>query len=222
MISLGVTSNLDQLEAAFQKMAAGQVPFATSLTINRVAEFAKSALQVEMNRVFDRPKPFTINSIFIKRSTKTNLTATVFHSDRVAPYLLPEIAGGVRDEKQFEIILGNDVLVPTQNAPRDAYGGVPRAFIRKVLSQALPIGRPALKAEYVLVRPGVKSKLLPGIYQRVGGKIHALFYFKTAAHYEKRYDMLGVVERTIAAEFDRQFAANMDFALGTARLTLKA
>ncbi len=216
MISLSVKSNLDGLENVFDQLARGQVPFATSLALNRVADFAKIALQVEMNRVFDRPKPFVINSLFIKRSTKTNLTATIFHSDKVAPYLDAEIVGGPRQEKRFEILLGNDVLVPTSHTPRDAYGGVSRAFIAKVLSQAAIHS----KGEYVLVMPGQRSKLAPGVYQRVNGKIIALFLFKTSTVYEKRYDMQGVVDRVVKAEFDRQFAAQMDYALSTARIKL--
>lgn len=216
MVNLSIKSNLDGLEHIMDQLARGQVPFAASIAINRVAEFAKSALQVEMNRVFDRPKPFVLNSIFIKRSNKTNLTATIFHSDKVAPYLDAEVVGGTRKEKPFELIQGNDVLVPTSHTPRDAYGGVSRSYIAKVLSQAVVHST----GEYVLVRPGQKSKLVPGVYQRVGGRIVALFLFKTSATYQTRYDMHGVVDRVVKAEFDRQFAAQMDYALSTARIKL--
>lgn len=218
MLSLGIDSNLDKVAQALEAAATKQVPYAISLALNRVAEFSKSALRSNMQVVFDRPKPFTLNSLFIKKSNKTNLTATIFHSDRVIPYLLPEIAGGTRGEKPFEIKLGNDVLVPTNNLRRDSYGGISKGMIAKILKAAKPISR--APDEYVIVKPGSKVSLSPGIYQRKDGKIRALFLFKSTAKYEPRYDMLGVVERTVQAEFGRQFAAMMDYALSTARVNI--
>lgn len=196
-------------------MAAGQVPFATSLALNRTAELARNVLQVEMHRVFDRPKPFTLKSIFIRRATKRDLTARIFHSDKVSPYLQAEIEGGKRDEKRSEIKLGEGVLVPTRNVRLDSYGGVSRAYLARVLS-----GAQEGRGGYVLIRPGQASRLAPGVYQRVDGTIRALFLFKTSASYQPRYDMEGVVQRVVDAEFGRQFAAAMDFALATARVQI--
>lgn len=220
MIAASITTKgLDEVARAFDKMARGQVPFATSLAINRVAELSIPALKSNMAVVFDRPKPYTMNSLFVKRSTKHNLTARVFHSSRVAPYLRAEIEGGSRQEKGFEVRISGarGVLVPTKNAPRDSYGGVSRAFLTKVLSQARSVGA---RSEYVIVRPGEDSKLSPGVYHRKDGRICALFLFKDRTTYEPRYDMLGVVQRVIQAEFGRQFSASMDFALSTAKLKL--
>lgn len=223
MIHLSTTSTLGALDLKFQALAQRQIPFATSLAINRIAELSLPALRSNMAVVFDRPKPFTLNSLFIKRSTKTNLTAVVFHSDKVAPYILPEITGGPRGEKRFELIIGNQVLVPTKNVRRDSYGGVSRALITKILSQAKPLaqrGQQLILSQYVIVKPGETSKLAPGLYERRDGKIVALFFFKPVATYTQRYDMQGVVDRVVANEFDRQFAAMMDYALSTARIDL--
>lgn len=217
MFSPKITSNIDKVAKAFDKLG-GQVPFATSLALNRTAEFAKSALRVEISRVFDRPKPFVVNSIFIKRASKTNLTARVFHSDKVSPYLKAEIEGGVRQEKRFEVKFGKDILVPTKNVKLDSYGGVSKAFIAKVLSQAAPLRS---RTQYVVVKERGRGKLEPGIYERTkDGKIRALFLIKSTARYEQRYDMQAVAQRMVQMEFGRQFAAAMDYALGSARLKL--
>ena len=219
MIDFLFKSNISDVSKAFDKMNRGQIAFATSLAINRTAEFSRNALKSNMAVVFDRPKPFVINSIFIKRSTKSNLTATVFHSDKVSPYLQAEIKGGARQEKRFEIKVGKDVLIPTRNVTKDSYGGVSRAYIKKVLSQASPL---RAGTRYVIVKDQGRGKLEPGIYERTkDGRIRALFMFKPSAVYQPRYDMQGVVNRTVHAEFGRQFAASMDYALSSARLKVR-
>lgn len=219
MLKIQTTTNLKIVENGLNEMVRRQIPFAASLAINRCAELSKPALQSHMSIVFDRPKPFTLNSIFIKRATKTRLVATVFHSDRVAPYLAPEIKGGLRGAKPFEVNLKgmSGVLVPTRNIKRDSYGGVSKGLLTRILSQAKPLNDRT--AEFVIVAPGTSSKLLPGIYQRVKGHIRALMLFKTKAEYHPRYDMEGIVQRVVSSEIDKQFAAAMDYALSTARIS---
>lgn len=218
MLGFKVKSNIGDVAKAFEKMAQGQVPFATSLAINRTAELAKSALRSHMTTVFDRPKLYVINSLFIKRSSKTKLTATIFHSDKVSPYLKAEIEGGNRNEKRFEIKVGRDILVPTNNVRRDSYGGVSKTFITKVLKEAKPL---RAKTKYVIVKERGRGKLKPGVYERTNdGRIRALFLIKDTARYDKRYDMIGVVQRIVQSHFGAQFNIAMDHALSTARIKL--
>jgi hypothetical protein len=219
MLGFKVTHNIGEVAKAFDKMSRGQIQFATSIAINRTAEFARDALKSNMGVVFDRPKPFVINSLFIKRATKSKLTATVFHSDKVSPYLKAEIEGGSRNEKRFELKIGNDILVPTRHVPKDQYGGVSRAYIRKVLGQAYPL---RARERYVIVKDKGRGKLEPGIYERMkDGKIRALFLIKPQAIYQPRYDMQAVVQRTVQSQFGAQFNAAMDFALSTAKIKLR-
>lgn len=235
MLGLTATSDLSALSAKIDKLAAGQIPFATSLAINRIAELSLPALRSNMSVVFDRPKPFTLNSLRIKRSTKSNLAAVVFHTPVISRYLESEIEGGTRSDKAFELRLGGEILVPAPGIKLDAYGGVSRATIRKIVeAYAKPNGKDA--NGIFVIKPGAKSHLKPGVYQRVpnrvtGGKrgralsgggtrLVCLMLYKTSARYEKRYDMIGVVSRVIDAEFSRQFAASMDYALSTARINI--
>ena len=43
-----------------------QIPFAASLAINRTAQSVKRRLVDEMVNVFDRPTPYTLDSVYIK------------------------------------------------------------------------------------------------------------------------------------------------------------
>ncbi|WAR46954.1 hypothetical protein [Methylomonas rapida] len=58
-----------------------QIPFATSLAINRTADLVRKAIVAEMKRVFDRPTPFTLNSLYVSPSNKDKLEAVVWLKD---------------------------------------------------------------------------------------------------------------------------------------------
>lgn len=124
-----------------------QIPFATSKAINETAKLVKEAQQKEMRDVFDRPTQFTINSLFIKPSTKTTLTAKVGLKDyalkgtAAAKYLEAEISGGERRLKRYEVALRSaGVLpegyftVPGDAASMDAYGNIARSQIVQIIS----------------------------------------------------------------------------------------
>jgi hypothetical protein len=121
-----------------------QVPFAVALALTRTAQDVKKAEQAEMRSAFDRPTPFTLNSLFIKPATKQSLEARVWVKDTERPthYLLPQIAGGDRSLKRFEQLLvqrgvmrTEERAVPGGAAKLDAYGNVSRGQIVKILSQ---------------------------------------------------------------------------------------
>jgi hypothetical protein len=239
MLSIGVKSDLDRFKS-FNRQMAAQVAFASSLALNRTAEHARGALRSTMSRVFDRPTPFTLNSLFIKPATKTNLVARVGHKDKSAvnKYLKAEIEGGQRELKGFERVFerlgGSGFLVPTDNVRKNSYGNLSRAQVQKIVAAASSSNGSDPRAIFV-VPMGAKSHLAPGIYQRVpvrtrvrggrvtgggGSKVKTLMLFKTATRYRPIYDLKGVVERTVQSEFSRQFAAAMDYALSTARIRL--
>lgn len=125
-----------------------QLPFATSLAINRTAQKVKLKQEHEIRDVFDRPTPFIQNSQFIKYSNKRNLTATVGVKDfsfgkgvpAVKP-LLAEIGGGERRLKRFEralrsagVLPNGYMIVPGEAADIDQYGNIKGSQIVKILS----------------------------------------------------------------------------------------
>ncbi len=125
-----------------------QLPFATSLAINRTAQKVRDKEQHEIRDVFDKPTPYILNSVFIKPSNKQNLIALVGIKDTsfgkgipaVKP-LLAEIAGGERRIKRFEKALravnaipDGYFLIPGEKAPKDQYGNVPGGFINKIIA----------------------------------------------------------------------------------------
>ena len=121
-----------------------QMPFALSLAINRTLPDVRGAEQDAMRSTFDRPTRFTLNSLFIKPSTKVTLTGSVWVKDTERPdhYLLPQINGGNRPLKRFEQLLvqrglmrASERAVPGEGAQLDGYGNMGRGQIVKILSQ---------------------------------------------------------------------------------------
>lgn len=156
---LDVRTDLKQAERYLQGLRKDQVPFATAYALTQTAKDAQSNIIEEMQRVFDRPKPFTLNGTFVKAATKRDLTALVKLKDghfgastessrRGYPdkYLAAEITGGARRPTAFEkLLIYNGLMppgyyaVPTNFAPRDPFGNVPPGFYTRIRSQ-LEIG----------------------------------------------------------------------------------
>lgn len=146
-ISISVKTNaLDVIRALESRR--NQLPFALATALNRTARAVVAAEQREMRDVFDRPKPWTLNSVTYWGASKTDLTATVFlksdPQDRGAPadkYLAAEIKGGSRQPQRFELALrAVGVLpegyrvVPGAAAKMDAYGNIAPSQILQILS----------------------------------------------------------------------------------------
>lgn len=137
----GATRMLDRL-------ARDQVPFAASKTINAVAQKVLEAEQHEMRDVFDRPTPYTMNSMRVIRSTKQRLVSVVefkennaFGNRPASKYMSPSIKGGSRRMKGFELLLRNAGVmpdgyraVPGRGLKLDAYGNVRRGDIIRIIS----------------------------------------------------------------------------------------
>ncbi|MBF0400739.1 MAG: hypothetical protein HQL90_08225, partial [Magnetococcales bacterium] len=94
---------------AFEDVAK-QIPFATSLALNRTAQVVKEELKREMRSIFDRPTPFVMDSLRIILSDKKSLEAKVWFKNPPnmwdkEHYLAPQVYGGGRPFKRFEQLL---------------------------------------------------------------------------------------------------------------------
>jgi len=153
MIVVGVKADISAAIAKCNRLAKSQVPFATALALTRAAQKTKARLVEEMQRDFDRPTPFTLNSLRVDAATKQDLRAKVYFKDfagsgtPAGKYLAPEIYGGPRHAKGFEralqragILPSNWYCIPTDGAPLDQYGNVPAGVIVRIMSQLQAFG----------------------------------------------------------------------------------
>ena len=137
----------DTATAHLNALERKQLPFAYSLAVNRTAKLVKQAEIDKMRAVFDRPTPYTLNSLYVKPGTKANPSAYVwlkydtFKGTPAEKYLLPQIDGGSRSHKRFERALQGVGAMPTgyycipgKFAQMDNYGNWSRGQIIKILS----------------------------------------------------------------------------------------
>jgi hypothetical protein len=234
MIEFGLKSNFSKVATQVAKLG-DQTPFATSLAMNRSAKYAQAGLKAAMQREFDRPTPYVLNSLYTKNSTKKDLNLVIGHkpgggsgtpSSRIVK---AEIEGGARSYKSAEKALGHYVM-PSKYAPLDRYGNVSGSTMRSIISAVTQGPRPQKVVRGQARAPSTKRKYFvvyegegkaPGVYMRGtnGGFIPVLF-FSRAPVYKARYDLEGVVWRIFTSEYSRQFPIAMDEALRTARVKL--
>ncbi|TAK50249.1 MAG: hypothetical protein EPO23_03320 [Xanthobacteraceae bacterium] len=135
--TLNISADIDGLASRLDAFQRDSVPFWTSKALNDTANDIKDAEVAEMARVFDRPTRFTLNALYVKFSSKSNLTAAVLFKDGGASipawrYLGPEVEGGSRRQKsyerrlvQFGAMRQDEVAVPAQGIKVDQYGNIP-------------------------------------------------------------------------------------------------
>jgi len=223
-----------------------QIPFATSLAINRTADLVRKAIVAEMKKVFDKPTPFTLNSLYVSPSTKNKLEAVVWLKDEYAvgnqgtpatKYLGPEIFGGVRNAKAHERrlrdkgLLGSSLFaVPAQGAEGllNRYGNINGGLIKQMMS-SLQINRDigyqsnetakSRKRKPKRARYFVLGGETPlGIASRpTGGELQPVLWFVKAPNYKPRLDFFGIGKRVIDEHLEKELVKAMQYAIKTAR-----
>ena len=245
MISISVKTDFDN---AIRKLDFGvrrQVPFAIKNTLNNLAQHVKTDVVNEMRNKFDRPTPFTLNSLFIKYATKQSLTALVYVKDKELfksrPFneqLAHEFSGGQRIRKRLEFwfqragyISSNEYLVPGEAAQLDAFGNVSRGQIQKILSQ-LRAGPDVyayksnsrrsrakrINVEYFWSRGG---RLKRGVWARYrlgfGSAVKPILIVVGHAGYVRRIDLERIGNARINREINDRFAIELQKAIASAR-----
>lgn len=234
MINLGVqrkgSNSLLDAARSMRDVPARVFHYAAATAMTRTAQaLAKTELPAEMRKRFDRPTPWTLNSLAIAPATKDKLAASIFVKNTAAGlsiaqerYLLPGVEGGTRNEKRFERALryaglldAGERVFPGRQMERDAYGGIPAPLIRSVVAWAKAGGGKRTKRTkttpaanprgyYLFGKPGG----VRGIAQRSGPIAMPLLIFsRTQPQYRQRLDFTGTAERFtlqhFPAEFDR-------------------
>jgi len=197
---------------------AKQMKFAGALALTRTAVIAKKELTKEMEKSFDRPKPFTTKSIKITKATKANLQASIEIKPLTARYLAHQVTKQDRPTKAFEQALRSKGLLPSgmyvvpgPGVKLNKFGNVGRAAVKKMVSEA---SRPGGK--YFVA----KINGTAGVWQRYGRrgrKIKPVLLFVRKPNYRPRFDFYGTAERVFKTHFEKEFDKALEHALGTAR-----
>jgi hypothetical protein len=165
-----------------------QIPYAEANGINELGRMVKDAETQEMKSVLSSPTPFTLSSLRLTPAKAPgSIVATVFFKDppnlsQKDHFLLPQVEGGNRPLKPYEMGLGGKFTTPSSllksGAGLDQYGNLGRGQLTKILSQSgsfrdsgsnMNRTRKGGKVGDMFMLRAKRGKLLPGIYERTLG-----------------------------------------------------
>lgn len=198
------------------------IPYAASTALTKTAQAAQRAIVAEMPRVFDRPTSYTLNALRVVPSTVQTLEARVAVNDIAGglpqeAYLLPEVAGGRRNEKRFErslrysgFLRAGERAVPGSAAPLDAAGNLSAATLRGIMRRLQALGQQPrgrrVRDGYFVGAAGRRATR--GVWLREGRSLRPVLIFTPKQpQYRQRLDFVGIAERAARDVFPREFEA---------------
>lgn len=228
-VALKVNSNVGELSRKML-MAPEKLSRVAKFAITDTAQDMYISTRVEMVKVFDNPRPYTKNALFIKSVKRFGLEGAgiAFREFGVKgtpayKYLMPNIKGGPRRSKRHEnalrgigVLGAGDFTVMGKNYPRDAYGDIAGGRYTKMLNalqqggmtqadRKKGRGRPK-KANYFVVKRGQQPI---GIAEREGNKVTMMLVFIRNPQYKPIFRFYEVAEdsakRNLPAHFSRIF-----------------
>ncbi|WP_321865708.1 hypothetical protein [Paraburkholderia tropica] len=224
--AIDVSVDLKALTKSLDKLKRDQLPFAISQTLTAVAKIAQAEERRAMPEVFDRPTPFTVNSVAVKGARKSNLESLVFIKDIAAAYLEPYEFGG----NHKLIGRGRTWLNPKDRTLLNQYGNFGKGALQRMESRPdVFVGTVKTKGgesiggvwqrpekTKVVKRAGKRGVALRGV--NTSSHLKLLVRFGDALpvrrHLEFGDRALEVVDEHFAAEFDKAMAR----AISTAKL----
>lgn len=207
MADINVRTNVKELSKKLNAFAYKQLPFATATALTSIGRIVQKAEQQAIGSVFDRPTPFTVNSVGVKAARKDNPTAEVFVKDIAASYLKPYEVGGANK-------LNSHALLKPVNTPLDQFGNIPRNRLASLKGKA---------NVFVGKVKGKGGDPVEGVWQRIPARkgipshLKLLIRFADAhpirqhLNYRQRADML------VRQNFNREMGAALAKAIRSGR-----
>lgn len=230
-------SALDRRFTAIQRKG---MPTALRNALNDTVKGGRLAAQGAMRGALHRPTAYAQRGIVYERASKTNLVASVEISGYSwtkggtppANFLTPQVDGGMRNLKGFEVQLkslghlkAGEYAVPADRQRLNAAGNVTQGQINKIMT-GLAIeyrsagatrvatttkgkARVAARGRYFVAKRG--SHLHPGIWFEKPGvgkqkKIYPVMLFVRQRNYKKRFDFRRAVEVHAQRNLPKHFA----------------
>eukprot|EP01042_Synura_sphagnicola_P028124 gene28124-36292_t len=126
MSEFNVRTNVKEISRTLTEIQRRQIPFATSVALNRTAFLVRDAELQNLKDVLESPTPFTLKGLRVEKSTKRSLEAIVYMADAQANYLAPFEATGPH-------FLGNKkALIVPYSVKVNAYGNIPRTALKGI------------------------------------------------------------------------------------------
>jgi len=206
---ISIKSNLDAFAAELNDFATKQMPYAASLTLNRLAKMVVEGEAEEISETFPTATPFTKRGVSFIPSNKNRLEAVVFVKDIQAEYLEPyEFTGAEIPAGPSHVAMLRPIGIGVNQ-----YGNIPRGKIK------------ALKAQPTVFSGEIKLKngsRIGGVFQRLKGgkggkrlKILIRFADPKVVHQQLHY--FDRAQKIVDKNVDAVMSESMDRALATAK-----
>ncbi len=205
MFHLSVRADIKRITGKLSELAYRQLPYAEVLAVNDLATDVQVAERADLKKVLDRPAPFTLNAIGIRKARKSDPRAIVYVKDKTAAYLLPYELGGLNK-------LNSRALLKPVNVKLNQYGNLPRNLLARLKG----------RANVFIGTVHGKSGPIDGVWQRIKatkGKpagLKLLIRFSNAHPTKPILGYRKLAERVVKANFNRRFGAAMARAIATA------
>jgi hypothetical protein len=226
-----VRENIREVSRWLDDAQKKQIPFASMYSLTLTArDIAWEEIGV-MQRVFDRPTPYTLNALRTIPATFQKLIATVefkdFGGTPAKRFLNPHVNGGPRSQKSSEIQIaplmkGYSYLVPAAGYPLDQYGNMSRGTIRKILSQLKVSRNPDANASQSRRSRGKRSAqafFIPKggrvVLERKGRDVRPVLVGIRSPRYRKRFPFYETAEAVLKDRLDINFEVAFQRAMAT-------
>lgn len=216
-----IRSNAREVSRWLDDAQKKQIPFATVYAMTLTARDVKTAETMVMEKVFDRPTPYTLNALRVTPATKQTMVASVAFKDfggtPAKRFLNPEVHGGARSQKSHEkqlqpLMRGFNYAVPGKGTDRDAYGNLKGSEIRRIMSQLKVSSDPMQNASKSGRSKRARKNnafFIQGnsVFQRTGAGIKPVLVFVKVPRYRKRFPFYETAASTVASNFSKNFEA---------------
>lgn len=232
-MQIQIRSNALEIRRWLDDAQKKQIPFATVMAMTQTAKDVSWEEIGVMQRVFDRPTPYTLNALQVKPATKAKMIASVefkeFGGTPAKRFLNPEVYGGPRSQKSHErqiapLLKGYSYLVPARGTALNQFGNVPGATIRRVLSQ-LRVS-PNADANASSSKRSKANRRAQAFFvnkqgnmvmQRKGKLVTPFLVGVKSPNYRKRFPFHETAEAVVRERFSVNFEIAFQRAMATAR-----
>lgn len=202
-LQMAIKDNIAEVEKRLTRIEREQLPFATSLALNRTAANQMLTERRNMAAQMVGPVKWTLGSLRFSKSTKYNLAASVYVLDRAVDYLKYTVRTRRKAPR-------NETLMVPVGLPRLQGKG---RVLNKKLARSY---RGQLLAKPDHFEGQVRTTR--GIFQRLPQQgIRLVVLYISQADYQKTWRFYENVSKGAAREFPGQFRLALGYALGTSR-----
>lgn len=197
MLTIDVTIDLD----AFGRKL-NQIPFATALTLTRVAQDAQLEVRRQLRSRFVLRNDWVQKGILFTIARRDKLESSVYSRD---DFMVLHETGGVKKPRGKSVAVPLDVRVNKRGIITQ--GNRPRALLSKPNTFRKKIGR----------IDGIWQRLGKRTAKKTGRALRLLFVFKPSVPIRRRMGFADTVRRVVRERFARQWALAVERAVRTAR-----